>query len=794
MSAPPDSLGWVRQWIAKAEADLTNAEHTLTLEEGCPLDTVWSTAERIVQVVVALAVAVALAGPTAVAAAARAAATAAPFELEDVLSAPYPTALVAARAADRIAWVMDERGVRNLWTAAAPGFEPRQLTRYDADDGQALGSVELCDDGSVVVWVRGGPPNSAGEIPNPASDPAGVERAIWAVRADGAGEPWKVAAGAGPALAPGGDRLVFAKGSDVFIVPVRPPAPGDQGTAGGRPAAAAGGSEAPAAPPEAAAQPAPSPSQKGEATAPAPERLLTARGRLGSLTWSPDGGRLAFVSDRDDHAFIGVYDLAAKTLTWMAPDVDVDAAPTFSPDGSRLAFLRFPGHRMGELLDITAGVPFAIWVGDPATGAAREVWRSPGADGGFAQYYPDQPLAWGAGDRLLFTSEHEGWMHLYSLPAAGGEAVDLTPGEGEVEGSALAPDGRFVFVSSNRGDAHRRHLWRVAVAGGEAQPLTPGEGIETDPAPLPGGGVAFRGATFRHPQAVEVTAMGGGVRRVAPEELPGGFPADRLVAPEVVSFTAADGLALHGELFLPPGARPGGGRPALIFFHGGPVRQMLQGWHYSHYYANAYAFNQYMAARGYVVLALNYRTGIGYGRAFRQAPEQGPRGAAEYRDVLAAGLYLRRRPEVDPARIGLWGGSYGGYLTAMGLARNSDLFAAGVDLHGVHDWAWRGAHFPLPGGAWGLDEGLADLARRSSPDADLSLWSSPVLLVQGDDDRNVLFIQTIDLAQRLRERRVHVETLVFPDEVHGFLRYTSWLRTYRAAADFFDRFLGRESP
>jgi dipeptidyl aminopeptidase/acylaminoacyl peptidase len=219
------------------------------------------------------------------------------------------------------------------------------------------------------------------------------------------------------------------------------------------------------------------------------------------------------------------------------------------------------------------------------------------------------------------------------------------------------------------------------------------------------------------------------------------------------------------------------------------MRQMLPAFHYSGYYAGAYAFNQYLASRGYVVLALNFRSGIGYGRDFRAAPHQGPRGAAEYADLVAAGRYLRSRGDVDPERIGLWGGSYGGYLTAMGLARDSHLFAAGVDLHGVHDWAWRGEHFALPGGFWGLQPSDSELARRSSPVFDVESWSSPVLMVHGDDDRNVDFIQSTDLVQRLRRRGVHVETLVFPDEVHGFLRHASWRETFRRAADFFDRFL-----
>src|SRR5206468_8104540 len=158
------------------------------------------------------------------------------------------------------------------------------------------------------------------------------------------------------------------------------------------------------------------------------------------------------------------------------------------------------------------------------------------------------------------------------------------------------------------------------------------------------------------------------------------------VEPHQVIFSAADGLPIHGQLFLPKGVRGGARRPAVIFFHGGSRRQMLLGWHYMGYYSNAYAMNQYLASRGYIVLSVNYRSGIGYGMEFREALNYGATGASEFNDVEGAGLYLRSRPDVDPKRIGRWGGSYGGYLTALGLARASDLFAAGVDLHGVHDW------------------------------------------------------------------------------------------------------------
>jgi dipeptidyl aminopeptidase/acylaminoacyl peptidase len=212
---------------------------------------------------------------------------------------------------------------------------------------------------------------------------------------------------------------------------------------------------------------------------------------------------------------------------------------------------------------------------------------------------------------------------------------------------------------------------------------------------------------------------------------------------------------------------------------------MMPGFHYMGYYHNAYAMNQYLTSRGYVVLSVNYRTGIMYGRHFREPADGGPRGAAEYKDIVAAGKYLRSLPNVDSAKIALWGGSYGGYLTAMGLAHNSDLFAAGVDLHGVHDWSALLGEFPKD--APDRDAALK-LAFQSSPNAAISTWRSPVLLVHGDDDRNVEFSQTTDLLQRLREQNVHVEELILPDEIHAFLLWQSWIRTYTAAEEF----LGRE--
>jgi len=215
---------------------------------------------------------------------------------------------------------------------------------------------------------------------------------------------------------------------------------------------------------------------------------------------------------------------------------------------------------------------------------------------------------------------------------------------------------------------------------------------------------------------------------------------------------------------------------------------MLLGWHYMDYYHNAYAMNQYLTSRGYVVLSVNYRSGIGYGMEFREALNYGAAGASEFNDVQGAGLYLQSRSDVDAKRIGLWGGSYGGYLTALGLARSSDLYAAGVDMHGVHDWNLELGNF-TPSYDPGAHPDAARLAWESSPLASVKSWRSPVLLIHGDDDRNVPFGESVDLADALRKQGVEFKELIFPDEIHDFLLHRSWVGAYTAAAEFFDHHL-----
>jgi dipeptidyl aminopeptidase/acylaminoacyl peptidase len=680
----------------------------------------------------------------------RLAAAQQPFTLEQILRAPFAENLAAAKKVNRIAWTLDEEGKRNVWVAEGPAFQARRLTTYLTDDGQEIGQLSFSDDGSSLVYTRGGEKNPAGQYPNPTSSPAGVTQTVWVVPYSG-GDPRKVDAGHSPKISTRG-TLAYVREGQIWL-------------------AALDGSDKPS--------------------------QLVVRGQNHAQQWSPDGTRLAFVSSRGDHSFIGVYDVASQQVNFLAPSVDTDSDPSWSLDGKRIAFVRRPAEPrdtpQGYFIEPDRPHPWAIWVADVTATTSHEIWRSSATSPGSLPYMADDTgggvLNWAASDTLVIASEEDGWQHLYSLASIGGIPRLMTPGDCEVEQWSFTPDRKTVLFNSNCGDMDRRHIWAAEVGANRGAQFSHSLGIEWSPVVLANGrDIVYLRSDDKQPSQVFHSTL-------APDRMTGGimpplppdFPADQLVTPQQVVFHAGDGLEIHGQLFVPRNAKSGEKHPALVFMHGGSMRQMLLGWHYMYYYSNAYAMNQYLASRGYVVLSVNYRSGIGYGRAFREAPGRAGRGATEYRDVVAAGKFLQSRQDVDPTRVGLWGGSYGGFLTAMGLAHNSDIFAAGVDFHGVHDWPtdnWDGKNIPPE---------LTKLAHESSPVSAVDTWKSPVLFIHGDDDRNVYFAQTVDLVARLRARGVHIEQLIFPDEIHDFLLHRDWLAGYHAAADFFDRQLKKSS-
>jgi dipeptidyl aminopeptidase/acylaminoacyl peptidase len=647
-----------------------------------------------------------------------------PFTLDQALGAAFPTELTAAPAGNGLAWVSNARGVRNILVAEPPAYQARKITNYVEDDGQELQDLRWTSDASAVLYVRGG-------TANPDDNPAGVSEDLWVARLDGSA-PRKLGPGSSAAVSPRGGLVAFVRGGQVWWQPIE------------------GGAA----------------------------RTAAIRGTCEKPVWSPDGAHIAFAAVRDDHSLIVALDASTGAFRYLDPSTNFDSEPVWSPDGRSVAFLRVPSGGLRQVREARRrGEPWSIRIASVEAGVGRELWRAREGPGSvFREVSARSQLIWTDG-RIVFPWEGDGRTHLYSIPAEGGQAALLTPGSFEVEDVAPA-EGAMIVYSSNQDDIDRRHIWEVDARGGAPQAITSGEGIECSPAPLDGA-LAFLRSDARLPLRAAIR-VGGAVRDLDPQAIPPDFPAARMAKPQPVVFAALDGLPIHAQLFLPPNS-PAAPAPAVVFFHGGSRRQMLLGWHYMYYYSNAYALNQYLANAGFVVLSVNYRSGIGYGLDFREAPGYGPSGASEFNDVEGAAQYLQGRADVDRSRIGAWGGSYGGFLTALALARDSESFRAGVDFHGVHNWA---AELRIP-----ATEPDYKLAFDSSPMAFVKGWRSPALLIAGDDDPDVQFNQTVILADALRRQNVPVETIVFPDEVHDFLLYKTWVAAYEAAARFLNQHL-----
>ncbi len=556
------------------------------------------------------------------------------FTLDAVMSSPFPSELVASEHRSRIAWVFNAKGVRNVWTADGPDFvhTARQVTHYGTDNGQSIASLRLTPDGRTAVYALGSELNDAQESANPASSTKGAQQQVFAIEIDSRDAQPRVLGAMGCPeedcedieISPDGAWALWSAKKKLWLASID----------GKQPA----------------------------------KELATVRGSAVQPKWSPDGKHIAFVSQRDDHSFVAIYDFGGDSVRYMAPSVDKDSMPRWSPDGKSIVFVRTPGDEQKRALIPIRPTVWSLWIADAGTGTGHALWRSgEKADDSFPDT-EDVSLKYADNGRVVFSSEQDGRNHLYSINANGGPPALLTPGNFDVEDVALTANKQWIIYSSNQDDVDRR-----------------------------------------------------------PESLSKDFPSDQLVIPKQVVFKSADGLTLHGQLFLPRNSN--GKVPGVVFMHGGPIRQMMLGFHYMDYYHNAYAENQYLCSRGYAVLSVNYRLGIMYGRAFREAPHTIWRGASEYKDVVAAGRYLQ---------------------------------ALAIKM------AWE-----------------------SSPDAYVSTWKSPVLLVHGDDDRNVPFSQTVALAQRLREQHVPFEQLIIPDEIHGFLIWRDWIRAYTATEEFFDRTLKR---
>lgn len=652
--------------------------------------------------------------------------------LESLLSAPLVYQPVRSGDGGSIAFVA--RQGRNQAIYFARMRQPaRALVSYPDDDGQQLSQLAISRDGRLLAFVRGGPPNGKGEVPNPHSLTQPPQRQIWLIDTTANAAPQLVATGREPQFAPDDHALLWLS---------------ERGVASAR----INGGYNP-----------------GSELGPV-EYVLP--GPAATLRFSPDGHRIAY--ERSLH--VEVYDLGTKT-TWAVPKPSdaADADPAWSPDGQRLALRREYAHQpdgeTGFVEPFVAKQPWAILVADPTSHEVRQVWRAaPGV--GSAYYELDQDptdaggqtnqLLWSGDGSIAFAWEHDGWRHLYAVSAEGGEARLLTPGEGEVEAAAVSLDRSQLIYSTNIRDLARRHIAAVSFGGTSPSQLTGGATSQWGPTPAAAGSVTYIEAGWAAPPVVVWQDASRNPTTLGPSAPPS-FPSAKMIEPQAVSFHGTDGGTAFGQLFVPPAPNGCG----VVFVHGGIKRQMLLGFHYMDAYSNLYELNQYFANRGCVVLSVEYRSSIMRGYAFRNAPGWGTAGASEYKDVLGGANYLKSRSDLHVANIGIFGLSWGGYLTAQALARNSDVFKVGFDMAGVHS-------FPHD-------------AFKYAPAAFAEHWRSPVYIAAGDDDRNVDFNQTILLIQALRgnAQKVEIAEKVFPNETHDLsLTFEDLTQVYWEGSEF----------
>ena len=650
------------------------------------------------------------------------------------LDFPYVDSVSAAKS-PAFAWLAKQANRSMVVFARAPEFKRVVLATRTDEQGQPITDVTLSPDGKHVLFTTGQP---RGEMTfNPASLVDAPSVTLWLQPTAAGSKAVKLGAGRDVTFSPDGRTVLFKRDGDLVAVSTAEPSAKPKAFAKG----GAGWSQ---------------------------------------LVWTKSGD-LIFVDDRRGYSFIGRYHPGASEVDWLVTGVDRLAVPVLSPNGEQLAFLRLPGRKHSITPDQTEAEPFSIGVLDLNSGAVRNIWSTRGPAITLGMDDDEGALRWASDDTLVFYSEDDNWGRLYALPAAGGTPRALTPTNCMVAESEAAKSQ--LLVVHNCADLDRRQISLIDSSSGATRAV-PSDAVVAHAA-IGGSYAAFVGATPEQAPLLRIVDLATGSTKFAEHYADYGYRSPLTGStPREVHLTSLDGLPFTGQLFLPstPGSHPG-----LIYVHGGPQRQMFPAFHYMGYYSGDFAMNRRLAEQGYAVLAVNYRSGIGYGRAFRDAPGRAWRDATEYRDVLAAGRWLASQPGVDPNKIGIWGGSYGGLLTGQALSRNSDLFKAGVGIHGVYDWSWPSpikGHLS-PSTYFGVDKKDEDRARASSPVGHVETWRSPVLLIHGDADMNVDFVETVDLAERLRERGVEVRTLVFPGEAHDFIRHSAWQKLWRAMDGYF---------
>lgn len=433
---------------------------------------------------------------------------------------------------------------------------------------------------------------------------------------------------------------------------------------------------------------------------------------------------------------------------------------------------------------------------DPSTGKTKVVARVhddawTGGPGAFT-------LGWLADNRrVYFVSERDGWAHLYAVSTDGGDPAQLTQGQFEVSDVRLSSDKTKFYFTSSEGSLFERHLYSMSTEGGARTRITTMAGNnQSDISPDEQAVAVVNSYSNRPPELFFQTTRTSAAPTDAKQPVPikvtespiAEFFSHNWSDPPIVNFKARDGATVYGRLYKPANSRRGG--PAVLFVHGAGYLQNVHKW-WSNYYRE-YMFHHLLVERGYTVLDIDYRGSAGYGRDWRTGIYR-HMGGKDLDDHVDAVRYLVNEHGVDPKRVGLYGGSYGGFITLMAMFTTPDIFAAGAALRPVTDWAHY--NHPYTSNILNNPQDDPEAYRRSSPIYFAGGLKGALLICHGMVDVNVNFQDSVRLAEKLIElRKENWELAAYPVEDHSFDRADSWADEYKRILKLFDNTLRPGSP
>lgn len=449
------------------------------------------------------------------------------------------------------------------------------------------------------------------------------------------------------------------------------------------------------------------------------------------------------------------------------------ANPQWSEDGKRLAVL-------GRASDFKDRWVFAV---DPETAALRPLFHL--HDDAWVDGPGAQALGWLPGGReVWFQAEKDGWSHLYAAHWETGEVRALTSGRWEVKRAEITPNQESFLLVTSEESPYEQHLYLMPAAGGQRTKLTRIPGFYEGEMSPDGTTLAVLHSRTNQPPELFVMAArpGAEMRRITSSPSPE-FSKYPWIDKPIVEIPARDGARIPAHIYKPKNWKKGG--PAVLFVHGaGYLQNVHRGWSS---YAREMMFHHLLMERGYLVLDLDYRGSAGHGRDWRTAVYR-HMGGKDLDDYVDAARWLVSEHGADPKRIGIYGGSYGGFLTLMAMFTQPGVFAAGAALRPVTDWAHY--NHPYTGAILNLPQDDPEAYRRSSPIYHAAGLQGALLICHGMADANVHFQDTVRLAQKLIELgKENWEVAIYPVEDHGFVHASSWTDEYRRILKLFETHL-----